>query len=96
LAVRSIVFKLTKGNAPEHSTNNAKVRELIRRMLWRVMEVSKKNSKTMERQSRTSEPKIYYETKIYLAKIDKKNYRTPNKICFNNCLASKSEKYKKS
>jgi type I restriction enzyme R subunit len=33
LAVRSIVFKLTKGNAPDTAQMNAKVREMIKEAL---------------------------------------------------------------
>jgi type I restriction enzyme R subunit len=65
LAVRSIVFKLTKGNAPDTAQMNAKVREMIKDALQSdgVEEIFKLG------EEETSEQDIFDED--YLAKIDK-------------------------
>jgi type I restriction enzyme R subunit len=65
LAVRSIVFKLTKGNAPDTAQMNAKVREMIKDALQSdgVEEIFKLGEEA------TSEQDIFDED--YLAKIDK-------------------------
>ncbi len=65
LAVRSIVFKLTKGNAPDTAQMNAKVREMIKDALQSdgVEEIFKLGDET------ETEQDIFDED--YLAKIDK-------------------------
>ena len=65
LAVRSIVFKLTKGNAPDTAQMNAKVREMIKEALQSegVEEIFKLGTET------ETEQDIFDED--YLAKIDK-------------------------
>ncbi|WP_194973826.1 HsdR family type I site-specific deoxyribonuclease [Aquiflexum lacus] len=65
LAVRSIVFKLTKGNAPDSSQMNAKVREMIKDALQSdgVEEIFKLGNED------ETEQDIFDED--YLAKIDK-------------------------
>ena len=65
LAVRSIVFKLTKGNAPDTAQMNAKVREMIKDALESdgVQEIFKLGDET------ETEQDIF--DKNYLAKIDK-------------------------
>lgn len=65
LAVRSIVFKLTKGNAPDTAQMNARVREMIKDALESdgVQEIFKLGGET------ESEQDIFDED--YLAKIDK-------------------------
>ena len=65
MAVRSIVFKLTKGNAPDTSKMNAKVREMIKNALESdgVQEIFKLG------EDDESEQDIFDEA--YLAKIDK-------------------------
>ena len=65
LAVRSIVFKLTKGNAPDTAQMNAKVREMIKEALQSdgVEEIFKLGDET------ETEQDIFDED--YLAKIDK-------------------------
>jgi type I restriction enzyme, R subunit len=65
LAVRSIVFKLTKGNAPDTAQMNAKVREMIKDALQSdgVEEIFKLGEDT------ETEQDIFDED--YLAKIDK-------------------------
>jgi type I restriction enzyme, R subunit len=65
LAVRSIVFKLTKGNAPDTEQMNARVREMIKDALASdgVEEIFKLGDET------ESEQDIFDED--YLAKIDK-------------------------
>lgn len=65
LAVRSIVFKLTKGNAPDTAQMNAKVREMIKEALQSdgVEEIFKMGEDTEVEQD------IFDED--YLAKIDK-------------------------
>ena len=65
LAVRSIVFKLTKGNAPDTAQMNAKVREMIKEALQSdgVQEIFKLG------EGEETEQDIFDED--YLAKIDK-------------------------
>ena len=65
LAVRSIVFKLTKGNAPDTAQMNARVREMIKDALESdgVQEIFKLGDET------ESEQDLFDED--YLAKIDK-------------------------
>ncbi|HKL86375.1 MAG TPA: type I restriction endonuclease subunit R [Treponemataceae bacterium] len=65
LAVRSIVFKLTKGNAPDTAQMNARVREMIKAALESdgVQEIIKIGDET------ATEQDIFDED--YLAKIDK-------------------------
>lgn len=65
LAIRSIVFKLTKGNAPDTAQMNAKVRELIKEALQSdgVEEIFKLGDEA------ETEQDIFDED--YLAKIDK-------------------------
>jgi len=65
LAVRSIVFKLTKGNAPDTAQMNAKVREMIKDALESdgVQEIFKLGNETETEQDLFDED--------YLAKIDK-------------------------
>ncbi len=65
LAVRSIVFKLTKGNAPDTAQMNAKVREMIKNALASegVEEIFKMGDETNSQQD------IFDED--YLAKINK-------------------------
>jgi type I restriction enzyme R subunit len=65
LAVRSIVFKLTKGNAPDTAQMNAKVREMIKEALQSdgVEEIFKLGDEA------ETEQDIFDED--YLAKIDK-------------------------
>ena len=65
LAVRSIVFKLTKGNAPDTAQMNAKVREMIKDALESdgVQEIFKMGDES------ETEQDIFDED--YLAKIDK-------------------------
>lgn len=65
LAVRSIVFKLTKGNAPDTAQMNAKVREMIKDALESdgVQEIFKLGDETQSEQDLFDED--------YLAKIDK-------------------------
>lgn len=65
LAVRSIVFKLTKGDAPDTAQMNAKVREMIKNALQSdgVDEIFKMGKETEKEQD------IFDED--YLAKIDK-------------------------
>lgn len=65
LAVRSIVFKLTKGNAPDTAQMNAKVREMIKEALQSdgVEEIFKLGDETEKEQDLFDED--------YLAKIDK-------------------------
>lgn len=65
LAVRSIVFKLTKGNAPDTAQMNARVREMIKDALESdgVQEIIKIGEET------ETEQDIFDEA--YLAKIDK-------------------------
>lgn len=65
LAVRSIVFKLTRGNAPDTAQMNAKVREMIKDALESdgVEEIFKLGDETETEQDLFSED--------YLAKIDK-------------------------
>ena len=65
LAVRSIVFKLTKGSAPDTAQMNTKVREMIKDALESdgVQEIFKLGDETQSEQDLFSED--------YLAKIDK-------------------------
>nr|MDA3894259.1 DUF3387 domain-containing protein [Salinivirgaceae bacterium] len=65
LAVRSIVFKLTKGTAPDTAQMNTKVREMIKDALASdgVEEIFKLN------EDKNAETDIFYED--YLAKIEK-------------------------
>lgn len=65
LAVRSIVFKLTKGDAPDTAQMNAKVREMIKNALQSdgVDEIFKMGEETEKEQDLFDED--------YLAKIDK-------------------------
>jgi type I restriction enzyme R subunit len=65
LAVRSIVFKLTKGNAPDTAQMNAKVREMIKDALQSdgVQEIFKLGNENETEQDLFDED--------YLAKIDK-------------------------
>jgi len=65
LAVRSIVFKLTKGNAPDTAQMNAKVREMIKEALESdgVQEIFKLGDEAETEQDLFDE--------VYLAKIDK-------------------------
>lgn len=65
LAVRSIIFKLTKGNAPDTAQMNAKVRELIKEALQSdgVEEILKLGDEAEAEQDLFDED--------YLAKIDK-------------------------
>ncbi|MDK2772461.1 MAG: HsdR family type I site-specific deoxyribonuclease [Flavobacterium sp.] len=65
LAIRSIVFKLTKGDAPDTAQMNAKVREMIKNALQSdgVEEIFKMGDETQTEQD------IFDED--YLAKIDK-------------------------
>lgn len=65
LAVRSIVFKLTKGSAPDTAQMNAKVREMIKNALESdgVQEIFKLGDETQSEQDLFDED--------YLAKIDK-------------------------
>lgn len=65
LAIRSIVFKLTKGNAPDTAQMNAKVREMIKNALASegVEEIYKMGDETNSQQD------IFDED--YLAKIEK-------------------------
>ncbi|ALM08833.1 type I restriction endonuclease [Sediminicola sp. YIK13] len=65
LAVRSIVFKLTKGSAPDTARMNARVREMIKDALESdgVQEIFKLGDETQSEQDLFSED--------YLAKIDK-------------------------
>jgi len=65
LAVRSIVFKLTKGNAPDTAQMNAKVREMIKDALESdgVQEIFKLGDETQSEQDLFDED--------YLANIDK-------------------------
>lgn len=65
LAVRSIVFKLTKGNAPDTAQMNAKVREMIKNALESdgVQEIFKLGDEAETEQDLFDED--------YLAKIDK-------------------------
>lgn len=65
LAIRSIIFKLTKGNAPDTAQMNAKVREMIKEALQSegVEEIFKLGDEA------TTEQDIFDED--YLAKIDK-------------------------
>ncbi len=65
LAVRSIVFKLTKGSAPDTAQMNAKVREMIKDALESdgVQEIFKLGDETQSEQDLFDEG--------YLAKIDK-------------------------
>lgn len=65
LAIKSIVFKLTKGNAPDTAQMNAKVREMIKNALASegVEEIFKMGDQTNSQQD------IFDED--YLAKIDK-------------------------
>jgi len=65
LAVRSIVFKLTKGGAPDTAQMNAKVREMIKNALQSdgIAEIFKMGDKTEKEQDLFDED--------YLAKIDK-------------------------
>ena len=65
LAVRSIVFKLTKGSAPDTAQMNARVREMIKGALESdgVQEIFKLGDETQSEQDLFSED--------YLAKIDK-------------------------
>ncbi len=65
LAVRSIVFKLTKGNAPDTAQMNAKVREMIKEALESdgVQEIFKLGDDTENKQDLFDAD--------YLAKIDK-------------------------
>jgi type I restriction enzyme R subunit len=65
LAIRSIVFKLTKGNAPDTAQMNTKVREMIKNALASegVEEIFKMGDETNSQQD------IFDED--YLAKIDK-------------------------
>lgn len=65
LAVRSIIFKLTKGNAPDTAQMNARVREMLKNALESggVQEIFKLGDET------ESEQDIFDED--YLAKIDK-------------------------
>ena len=65
LAVKSIIFKLTRGNAPDTAQMNAKVREMIRNALASegVEEIFKMGDQTNSQQD------IFDED--YLAKIDK-------------------------
>ena len=65
LAVRSIVFKLTKGDAPDTAQMNAKVREMVKKALESdgVQEIFKLGDET------DSEQDLFDEA--YMAKIDK-------------------------
>lgn len=65
LAVRSIIFKLTKGNAPDTAQMNAKVREMVKEALHSdgVEEIFKLGD------DQTAQQDIFDEN--YLAKIDK-------------------------
>ena len=65
LAIRSIVFKLTKGSAPDTAQMNAKVREMIKDALESdgVQEIFKLGDETQSEQDLFDED--------YLAKIDK-------------------------
>jgi len=65
LAVRSIVFKLTKGGAPDTAQMNAKVREMIKNALQSdgIAEIFKMGDETEKEQDLFDED--------YLAKIDK-------------------------
>ncbi len=65
LAVRSIVFKLTKGNAPDVAQMNARVREMIKDALQSdgIEEIFKMG------EEKTTEQDLFDEA--YLAKIDK-------------------------
>jgi type I restriction enzyme R subunit len=84
LAVRSIVFKLTKGNAPDTAQMNAKVREMIKDALQSdgVEEIFKLGDEA------ETEQDIFDED--YLAKIDK--IKLPNtKIKLLQQLIGKSD-----
>jgi len=89
LAIRSIIFKLTKGNAPDTAQMNAKVREMIKEALKSdgVEEIFKLGE--------NKESKIDIFDEAYLAKIDK--IKLPNtKIKILQQLLSKAiEEFKK-
>lgn len=88
LAVRSIVFKLTKGNAPDTAQMNAKVREMIKEALQAdgVQEIFKMGEDS------TGEADLF--DPDYLAKIEK--IKLPNtKVKLLQQLARAIEDFKK-
>ncbi|CAM4331316.1 type I restriction endonuclease subunit R [Gillisia limnaea] len=89
LAVRSIVFKLTKGNAPDTAQMNAKVREMIKNALASegVEEIFKMGDETNSQQD------IFDED--YLAKIDKIKLPNTKIKLLQQLLAKAIEEIKK-
>lgn len=89
LAVRSIVFKLTKGNAPDTAQMNAKVREMIKEALESdgVEEIFKLGDET------ESEQDIFDED--YLAKINKIKLPNTRIMLLQQLLAKAIKEMKK-
>ncbi len=89
LAVRSIVFKLTKGSAPDTAQMNAKVREMIKNALSSdgVEEIFKLND------DKNTETDLFDEE--YLAKIDKIKLPNTKIKLLQQLLAKAIEEFKK-
>jgi len=89
LAVRSIVFKLTKGNAPDTAQMNAKVRELIKEALQAdgVEEIFKMGEDS------TGEADLF--DPDYLAKIEKIKLPNTKVKLLQHLLARAIEDFKK-
>jgi type I restriction enzyme, R subunit len=89
LAVRSIVFKLTKGNAPDTAQMNAKVREMIKEVLQTdgVEEIFKMGEDS------TGEADLF--DPDYLAKIEKIKLPNTKAKLLQHLLARAIEDFKK-
>lgn len=89
LAVRSIIFKLTKGNAPDTAQMNAKVREMIKKALESdgIEEILKIGN------NKESEQDIFDEN--YLKKINKINFPNTKIKLLQQLLEKSISKIKK-
>ncbi|OYT15125.1 MAG: type I restriction endonuclease [Bacteroidetes bacterium 4572_77] len=89
LAIRSIVFKLTKGDAPDSAQMNAKVREMIKEAIQSegVEEIYKLGDE--------NESKIDIFDEDYLAKIDKIKLPNTKIKILQKLLAKAIEEFKK-
>lgn len=89
LAIRSIVFKLTKGDAPDSAQMNAKVREMIKEAIQSegVEEIYKLGEK--------NESKIDIFDEDYLAKIDKIKLPNTKIKILQKLLAKAIDEFKK-
>ncbi len=84
LAIRSIVFKLTKGDALDTAQMNAKVREMIKDTSQSdgVDEIFKMGEDTEKEQDILDED---YLTKMDKIELPNTKYQIPKLNCFNNC-----------